>query len=295
MNEAVQATEALFRITLSGITYVLRIAEEVYRQQQRSNMDNAAMRSFFSALQNQEQPTKGQVKIEQMLRRGQGLRSFNLRERDMKIFAAAADEAALCYAPVCMDRLHKEGERVITVFVSQADVFTVNNIIVLNHLNAVEENTFVQEDSFVQEEEPPVAQKPVGEYETVPPVDYMEPDERRQILNDAFVASLEERERANAPVQEKEEPINPTSPEKTQSASRSGTISGSQKREISITEVYTGDPNNAYAKESRPSVLAQIEALREEEKQEVPLTREEKDRQGLEYINKIAKEQTLGR
>ena len=288
MNEAVQATEAIFRITLSGITYALRIAEEVSRHGNRSNMDNAEMRSFLASLQNQEQPTKGQVKIEEMLRRGQGLTSFNLREQDMKIFTAAADEATLCYAPVCMDQLHKEGERIITVFVSQADVFTVNNIIQINKLNAVQGSSFVQEEA-------PVAEETVEQYETVPPVDYVEPDERRQILNDAFISGLEERERVNIPVEEKEGPINPTSPEMNRNESRSRNISGSIKKEVRITEVYTGDPNKANSKESRPSVLAQIEALREKEKQAVPLTREEKDRQGLEYINEIAKEQTLGR
>lgn len=289
MNEAVQATEALFRITLSGITYILRMAEEVTRYGQRSSMDNAAMRGLLTSLQNQELPTKGQVKIEEMLRRGQGLVSFNLREQDMKVFTAAANEAALCYAPVVMDKLHKEGERTITVFVSRADVFTVNNIIELNKLNAV------QGSNFVQEKETPLAQETVEEYETVPPVDYVEPEERRQILNDAFVSSLEERERANAPMEEKEETINPTFPEMNRNASQSRTISGNIKKEITITEVYTGGPSKVNSKESRPSVLAQIEARREKDKQVASLTREEKDRQGLEYVNEIANEQSLGR
>lgn len=289
MNEAVQATEAIFNITISGITYTLRLADELVRHKERSSMDNAAFRSMFTSLENQEQVTKGQVKIEEMLRRGQGLASFNLREKDMEIFSAAADEAALCYAPVVMDKLHKEGERVITVFVSRADVFVVNNIIDLNKLNAV------QGSDFVQEKETPVAQETVEEYETVPPVDYVEPDDRRQILNDAFVASLEERERVNAPMEEKEETINPTFPEMNRNASQSRTISGNIKKEITITEVYTGDPSKVNSKESRPSVLAQIEALREKEKQVASLTREEKDRQGLEYVNEIANEQSLGR
>ncbi len=289
MNEAVEATEAIFRITLSGITYVLRIADEINRFGQRSSMDNAAIRGFLSALQSQEQPTKGQVKIEEMLRRGQGLVQFNMREQDNEKFTAAAKEAGLCYSTVCMDQLHKEGERVLTVFVARNDAFTVNNIIELNNINAV------QGSSFVQEEEMAVSHDPVGEYETVPPVDYVEPEDRRQILNDAFIAGLEERERINAPMRGKEEPINPTSPEMNQSAPRSENISGSIKKEISITEVYTGGRTEDYSKESRPSIRAQIESLRDKEKEPASLTREEKDRQGMEYINEITKEQTLGR
>lgn len=290
LNEAVEATEAIFRITLSGITYVLRIVDEANRFGQRSRSDNAAMMGFLSGLQNQELPTKGQVKVEEMLRRGKGLAQFNLQEKDNAKFTAAAEEAGLCYATVCMDLSHKEGERIFTVFVARDDVFTVNNIIELNHLNAVQGSSFVQE-----EEKPPVAQESVGEYETVPPVDYVEPDDRRQILNDAFIAGLEERERANASLRAEEETINPTIPEMKQRASRSESISGSIKKGISITEVYTGDKTEAYSQESRPSVRAQIEALRDKGKETAPLTREEKDRQGMEYIREIAKEQTLGR
>lgn len=289
MNEAVEATEAIFRITLSGITYVLRIVDEATRFGQRSRFDNAAMMGFLSGLQNQELPTQGQVKVEKMLRRGRGLAQFNLQEKDNAKFTAAAEEAGLCYATVCMDLSHKEGERIFTVFVARDDVFTVNNIIEINNINAV------QGSSFVQEEEKAVAHEPVGEYETVPPVDYVEPEDRRQILNDAFIAGLEERERANASLQIEEEPINPTIPEMKQRAPRSESISGSIKKGISITEVYTGDKTEAYSQESRPSVRAQIEALRDKGKETAPLTREEKDRQGMEYIREIAKEQTLGR
>ena len=107
MNEAVEATEAIFRITLSGITYVLRIADEINRFGQRSSMDNAAMRGFLSALQSQEQPTKGQVQIEEMLLRGQGLVQFNIREQDNDKFTASAKDAGLCYSTVCLDQLQQ--------------------------------------------------------------------------------------------------------------------------------------------------------------------------------------------
>lgn len=168
MNEAVEATEAIFRITLSGVTYVLRFADEMNRLGQHTKTDNAAMMGFLSALQNQQQPTKGQIKVEEMLRRGKGLTQFNLREQDNEKFTAAANEAGLCYATVCMDQTHKEGERIFTVFVSREDAFTVNNIIELNNLNAVQGSSFVQEDTSRG-----VAQSSEEEYETVPPVDYV--------------------------------------------------------------------------------------------------------------------------
>ena len=290
MNEAVEATEAIFRITLSGVTYVLRFADEMNRLGQRTKTDNAAMMGFLSALQNQQQPTKGQIKVEEMLRRGKGLTQFNLREQDNEKFTAAANEAGLCYATVCMDQTHKEGERIFTVFVSREDAFTVNNIIELNNLNAVQGSSFVQEDTSRG-----VAQSSEEEYETVPPVDYVAPDDRRQILNDAFIAGLEEKERAKAAAQVTEEEINPRTPEMQQIDHRSEAISGSISKEVSITEVYTGERAEEHSEGERPSIRAKIEAFREEQKTPIPLTREEKDRQGMEYLSEIMGDQTMGR
>ena len=290
MNEAVEATEAIFRITLSGVTYVLRLADEMNRLGQSSNKDNAAIMGFLSALQNQQQPTKGQIKVEEMLRRGKGLAQFNLREQDNEKFTAAANEAGLCYATVCMDQTHKEGERIFTVFVSREDAFTVNNIIELNNLNAVQRSSFVQEDTSQR-----VAQSPEEEYETVPPVDYVAPDDRRQMLNDAFIAGVEAKERAKATAEVTEEAINPTTPEIRQSDHPSEVISGGISKEISISEVYTGEKAEEHSEGGRTSIRAKIEAFREEQKPPMPLTREEKDRQGMEYLSEIMGERTMGR
>ena len=290
MNEAVEATEAIFRITLSGVTYVLRLADEMNRLGQSSNKDNAAIMGFLSALQNQQQPTKGQIKVEEMLRRGKGLAQFNLREQDNEKFTAAANEAGLCYATVCMDQTHKEGERIFTVFVSREDAFTVNNIIELNNLNAVQRSSFVQEDTSQG-----VAQSPEEEYETVPPVDYVAPDDRRQMLNDAFIAGVEAKERAKATAEVTEEAINPTTPEIRQSDHPSEVISGGIRKEISISEVYTGEKAEEHSEGGRTSIRAKIEAFREEQKPPMPLTREEKDRQGMEYLSEIMGERTMGR
>lgn len=290
MNEAVEATEAIFRITLSGVTYVLRLADEMNRLGQSSNKDNAAIMGFLSALQNQQQPTKGQIKVEEMLRRGKGLAQFNLREQDNEKFTAAANEAGLCYATVCMDQTHKEGERIFTVFVSREDAFTVNNIIELNNLNAVQRSSFVQEDTSQG-----VAQSPEEEYETVPPVDYVAPDDRRQMLNDAFIAGVEAKERAKATAEVTEEAINPTTPEIRQSDHPSEVISGGISKEISISEVYTGEKAEEHSEGGRTSIRAKIEAFREEQKPPMPLTREEKDRQGMEYLSEIMGERTMGR
>ena len=290
MNEAVEATEAIFRITLSGVTYVLRLADEMNRLGQSSNKDNAAIMGFLSALQNQQQPTKGQIKVEEMLRRGKGLAQFNLREQDNAKFSAAANEAGLCYATVCMDLTHKEGERIFTVFVSREDAFTVNNIIELNNLNAVQRSSFVQEETS-----PDVSRSPDEKYETIPPIDYVAPDDRRQILNDAFIAGLEEKERAKVAAQVKEELINPMNPEMRQNDHRSEVISGSINKEIPITEVYTGERTDGLSEGERPSIRAKIEAFREEQKPPMPLTREEKDRQGMEYLSEIMGERTMGR
>ena len=290
MHGAVEATEAIFRITLSGVTYVLRLADEMNRLGQSSNKDNAAMMGFLSALQNQQQPTKGQIKVEEMLRRGKGLAQFNLREQDNEKFTAAANEAGLCYATVCMDQTHKEGERIFTVFVSREDAFTVNNIIELNNLNAVQRSSFVQEDTSQG-----VAQSPEEEYETVPPVDYVAPDDRRQMLNDAFIAGVEAKERAKATAEVTEEAINPTTPEIRQSDHPSEVISGGISKEISISEVYTGEKAEEHSEGGRTSIRAKIEAFREEQKPPMPLTREEKDRQGMEYLSEIMGERTMGR
>ena len=174
--------------------------------------------------------------------------------------------------------------------VSREDAFTVNNIIELNNLNAVQRSSFVQEDTSQG-----VAQSPEEEYETVPPVDYVAPDDRRQMLNDAFIAGVEAKERAKATAEVTEEAINPTTPEIRQSDHPSEVISGGISKEISISEVYTGEKAEEHSEGGRTSIRAKIEAFREEQKPPMPLTREEKDRQGMEYLSEIMGERTMGR
>lgn len=67
MNEASMATEELFRVTLSGITYTFRIAEAIINGAQRisqnSREKNEVMWRYLNSLENEGQGTPGQVKI----------------------------------------------------------------------------------------------------------------------------------------------------------------------------------------------------------------------------------------
>ena len=113
MNEASMATEELFRVTLSGITYTFRIAEAIIngaqRIRQNSREKNEVMWRYLNSLENEGQGTPGQVKIEEMLRRGEGLAQVNIMEKDYGTFSAAAKAAGLKYAAVSLDQTHQPG------------------------------------------------------------------------------------------------------------------------------------------------------------------------------------------
>lgn len=282
MNESSMATEEMFRVTLNGLTYTFRIVEAIIEGSSRidratSYRDNAMM-GFLSALQDQNQPTKGQVKVEEMLRRGKGLAQFNLMEKDYATFTAAAEEAGLLYAAVCMDKTHKEGERIYTLFCSGDDAFTINNIIELNNLNAVRENDFIQEDVQPAQGAPLDQPEITGDEPKIPMTEAEKIHQKNQAFIDRVTA---QEERAN-------QPINPTGPEVKKQNVPSVTTSGSSPSKQS-------ELNHFSRGNEKPSIKGKIEGYKQEGKAGKEVTKEERMKIGKEYVDKIAESMNLGR
>lgn len=282
MNESSMATEEMFRVTLNGLTYTFRIVEAIIegsaRLERTSQYNNTAMMGFLSALQDQDQPTKGQVKVEEMLRRGKGLTQFNLMEKDYATFTAAAEEAGLLYAAVCMDKTHKEGERVFTLFCSRDDAFTINNIIELNNLNAVRENDFIQEDVQPEQEAAPEQPEVTGDEPKAEMTDAEKIHQKNQVFIERVTA---QEERANRP-------INPTGPEVTEQKAPSGIASGNSPGKQT-------QPGPSSRENERPSVRGKIEGYKQEEKAGKEAIREERKKIGQEYVAKMAENMNIER
>lgn len=284
MNEASMATEVLFRVTLSGITYTFRIAEAIINGAQRisqnSREKNEVMWRYLNSLENEGQGTPGQVKIEEMLRRGEGLAQVNIMEKDYGTFSAAAKAAGLKYAAVSLDQTHQPGERVLTIFIARGDAFTVQNIFELNNLNSVKDNDVMKEAEAA-------AKAAEQEKEQAAPSRPLTPEEIKKQKNELFLARLksndkapkEQAQKSTEQSQEKEEVINPTTPERTSPESASVTKSGSlgnKEQEKGIT----GKTGNS----DRPSIRAKILAYRAEMTEE-SLSPDEKLRRAQEYLN----------
>lgn len=274
MNETSLATEELFRITLQGVTYTFRIVEALINGADRlgQSSDRNAMMGFLSSLQNQDQPTKGQVKIEEMLRRGKGLAQFNLREEDFQTFQAAANEAGLLYASVCLDQTHTPGQRVYTVFCAGDDAATINNIIEINNLNAVHDADFIQQDAQPVQSVEATAPEPISQAEKI--------HEKNVTFLNRYI---KEQERAAAP-------INPISPEASDRKEAPSEItSGRLSNDPSQTTKYHRSGNS-----KRPSVKEKVESIRKQSG-DAPLSLEDKRKIGLNYLDQLSDHSSLGR
>lgn len=276
------ATEEMFRVTLNGLTYTFRIVEAIIEGSARidkaNSYKNAAMMGFLSALQDQGQPTKGQVKVEEMLRRGKGLTQFNLMEKDYATFTAAAEEAGLLYAAVCMDKTHKEGERIFTLFCSRDDAFTINNIIELNNLNAVRENDFIQEDVQPEPEVAPEQPEVTGDEPQAKLTEAEKIHQKNQVFMERIAAQEEQSHR----------PINPTNPEVTEQKAPSEITSGTSP---------SNQPSQSHFSKinERPSIRSKIEGYKQEEEIGKAMAKEERKKIGQEYVAKMAENMNIAR
>ena len=264
MSEAAMAAEEMFRVTLSGITYTFRIVEAIISGAVHVNQasNRTAMMGFLAPFENQVPANEGQVKVEQMLRRGKGLAQFNLREQDYATFTAAAKESGLTYATVEMDKVHPAGQRVLTIFVAFDDAHTVNNIFELNNLNAVKTS------DFVKEVETPSTKSPSKE---------QDPAESIRQKNERFMAHFHGEDAQ--PV--KQEEVNPMTPEGMNHEGPSVSGSGKSENETRQTSLSSKDEGVG-----RPSVRAKINAYREEQRS-TALTQEERERIAQEYLESM--------
>ncbi len=278
MNEASIASEEFFRITLQGITYTFRIVEELVNSSSRMGQvsDRNAMLGFLAGLQNQEsqQPAHGQVKVEEMLKRGKGLAQFNLMEKDFPTFQSAAEEAGLLYAAVCMDKSHPEGERIYTLFCAKDDAFTINNIIELNNLNAVQGSELILEDAQpTQEAEQEAPSIPED------PSEVMSKEERIHQKNAVFMEQIYGKQAREA------EPINPTSLE----TARKEEVQENQSAPVSKALDNTQKPPKDFG--NRPSIKDKVEEIKRSQQ---PLSQEERQQNREAAIGRLLSQEQIG-
>ena len=288
MSEAAMATEELFRVTLSGITYTFRIVEAIISGaqhiSQNKQLSNEMMWQYLSSLERGGQGSSAQVKIEEMLRRGEGLAQVNIMEKDYQTFVAAAQGAGLKFATASLDQTHQPGERILTIFFAKGDAFTVENIFNLNSFNTVRANDVVKEAEAA-------VQAAVQEKEQEAPSKTPTPEEIQREKNEQFLklfskskdkVSKEQAQDTIAKAQEQEEVINPMTPARTTLESPSVTKSGNIGIKEEVTPIAANPAKTGNSE--RPSIRAKILAYREEMREE-SLSPEEKQRRAQEYLH----------
>ena len=282
MNEATIATEELFRITLQGIDYTFRIAEELINGSNRLGQasDRNLLARVLSEMEDQQargQMTNGQNKMEQIFRRGEGAVQFNILEKDLPTFQSAAQKANLTYVPVCMDETRPEGQRVFTLFFSRGDAGIANNIVEVNGLNGVKNTEFIQEDAKPVQEVDQTAREDQAVQKD--PTEYMSKEERIHAKNTAFIEQL----------YRDTEPINPTNPETERKApvkeNPSATVSERSNSETRKLPDFSANPND------RPSLKEKLEELK---RARAPISPEEKERNRQNAMEKAASLEQMG-
>ena len=281
MNEAAIATEELFRITLQGIAYTFRIAEEISNGSNRLGQasDRSMLARVLSEMEDQQargQMTNGQKKMEQIVQRGEEVVQFNILEKDLSTFQAAAQKADLVYVPVCMDETHPAGNRIFTLLLSRSDARIADNIVEVNGLNAVKDMEFIQEDAQPAQE----VGRTAREDQAVPkdPTEFMTKEERINAKNTAFIEQL----------YREAEPINPTSPETKRKEpvkeNPSVTVSNGSNRKAN--EMQASSRSN-----ERIPIKERLEKVRREN---APLSPEEKERNRKNAVEKAASLEQMG-
>lgn len=119
MDASDQAAEQLLRMTLSGSEVALRLTG--------AGAKNIAA-ALMAAVSSKEQ-TKGKTRLETMLKSGKELKVFQIKDTDLKDFAAEAKKYGVLY--VVVKRPHgkeKEGE-LVDLMVKAEDASKINRII----------------------------------------------------------------------------------------------------------------------------------------------------------------------
>lgn len=145
MSTTPDAIDQLFSFTLNGIAYTVEIIGKNAPQ----------IAKFFMGLTHQGVRTKGEIKLHNLLRRGAGLEALNIREQDFPAFQKAAKKSGLLFSTVCMDEKSPKGERVFTVYFSEADMALVNNLLGITRINTVKAAEFRTVAEQAAENSPP--------------------------------------------------------------------------------------------------------------------------------------------
>ena len=118
MNEAGVAAEQVIRIGLEGSEYVLKIAGKIGK-----NLGERIADAVKSG-----KPTKGKLRLKEMMREGAELSVFSIFKKDVQAFAKYAKKYGLTY---CLVKVRNEKDPLssVDIICRKDDVVRVNRII----------------------------------------------------------------------------------------------------------------------------------------------------------------------
>lgn len=262
MSTTTDAVDQVFKVSIDGVVYALKLVE-VGAKVVKTGLPalfhgGAAAVGFAKGTLTGDRKLQGEVSVDSMLRRGQGLAYYMIAESDVNKFRQGAEQTTLLYS--VSDSLRTEkGKSVREVVVPRDQAPLLNNILHLNGINVVKQVDIEQISAELEQgkNQRPVVQIPTSE-EAI--------KEANRQKNEEFLRQVREqmRGRENIPVMDTEaHPINPPQAarrEKTEPLSevKSKNADSRQKQQEDTTRVAG----------ARQSVKAQVEAL----KQTVPDT-----------------------
>lgn len=219
------AVNQMFSLTMNGVALAVEVMGKLTPQ----------ILHFFAAtykcIKNKggdfiaDHSKKGrEIPFLKLMRRGNGVEAFDIREEDLEKFRAAAKGTPIYFYVGTVDKTHKEGERIMTVYVGPDDVPYVNRIIEHNNLNVVKSGS-----TKTQEIDPEVAKDipPIPGAEKVENVEYA--DSWGDFFGPDGEVDTPEANKAKREAAQNVRPTQPESSEKAESPSKSS--SGQQKSE----------------------------------------------------------------
>lgn len=116
MSTSGETADQVIRMSLNGVEVAARLSG--------TGVKNLAVMLY--AILNDQQRTKGKVRLESLLRSGKELKVFTIKESDLKVFCQEAKKYGVLYC-VIRDKEHPKGET--DILVRAEDASKINRII----------------------------------------------------------------------------------------------------------------------------------------------------------------------
>lgn len=257
MSTTTDAVDQVFKVSIDGVVYALKLVE-VGAKVLKTGLPalfhgGAAAVGFAKGTLTGDRKLQGEVSVDSMLRRGQGLAYYMIAEGDVNKFRQGAEQTTLLYS-VSESLQTEKGKAVREVVVPRDQAPLLNNIIHLNGINVVKQVDIEQisAEPVQRQNQRPEVQIPTSE-EAI--------KEANRQKNEEFLRQVREqmRGRENIPITDMEaHPINPP-----QAARREKTepLSEAKLKDADSRKKKQGDITRAAG--DRPSVKVRVEVLKQ--------------------------------